>query len=54
MALRLEDPIHLSQKKGPIEARMALAILLQWLAFPVRQENDLEEFWRRDRRVICV
>jgi hypothetical protein len=52
-ALRLPDKIQLQQRKGQIDRRLALAILLHWLAFPVRQENDMERFWRRDRRLIC-
>jgi hypothetical protein len=51
-ALRLPDHIQLDQRKGKIDRSLALAILLHWLAFPVRQENDMERFWRRDRRLI--
>jgi hypothetical protein len=46
--------MRLSYRKGKIEARLALAILLHFLSFPVRQENDMEDFWQRDRRVICT
>ena len=58
-ALRLPEVIQLEQRKGKIDRRLALAILLHWLAFPIRQENDMERFWRRDRRlisrwVVCV
>jgi hypothetical protein len=53
-ALRLPEVMHLSQKKGSIEGRLGLAILLNWLAFPKRQENDMEGFWRRERRLLNV
>lgn len=51
-ALRLPKLFPLSNKKGHIDRRLALSMLLMWLAFPVRQENDMEEFFRRDRRFI--
>ena len=51
-----DKKIKLKNKKGRIDRRLGLAILLHWLAFPIRQENDMEEFWQRDRRLInqCV
>lgn len=42
--LRFPGNLKLSYKKGMIESRLALAILLHFLAFPVRQENDMEEY----------
>lgn len=55
-ALKLPLLIPLHQKKGKIDRNVGLAILLHWLAFPVRQQNDMERFWQRDYRLIsrCV
>ena len=52
--LRLPEVMELRQKKGHIEGRMALAILLNWLAFPTRQDTEMVDLFNRGRRTIQV
>lgn len=44
--------MELNHKKGHIEGRMALAILLNWLAFPTRQDTEMSDLFNRPRRSI--
>jgi len=44
--------MELNHKKGHIEGRMALAILLNWLAFPTRQDTEMPDLFNRPRRSI--
>ena len=44
--------MELRHKKGHVEGRMALAILLNFMAFPTRQDTEMRDLFNRDRRSI--
>lgn len=53
-SLGLPDWVELKYKKGRIEGHMALAILLNWLAFPTRQDTEMPDLFNRPRRTLQV
>jgi hypothetical protein len=50
--LGLPEWMEIKDKKGHIEGHMALAILLNWLAFPTRQDTEMPDLFNRPRRTI--
>jgi hypothetical protein len=44
--------MEIEYKKGRIEGKMALAILLNWLSFPTRQDTEMPDMFNIPRRKI--
>ena len=52
--LGLPEWMEVKNKKGYIEGHLPLAILLNWLAFPTRQDTEMPDLFNRPRCTIQV